>query len=191
IPQPIPPYLLAFAVGDLTPRELSPRCAVWAERPLADAAAYEFAESESMLRAGEELFGPYEWDRYDVLVMPPSFPYGGMENPRLTFVTPSVLAGDRSLVSVIGHELAHAWTGNLVTNASANDFWLNEGFTVYAERRILERLEGSELAELHAAIGRHDLEVALQRFSQRPALTRLRNDLSGIDPDEAFSYVPY
>src|SRR5437868_15312373 len=104
--------------------------------------------------------------------MPPSFPYGGMENPRLTFVTPSVLAGDRSLVNVIAHELAHAWTGNLVTNANANHFWLNEGFTVYAERRILEALEGREAAELHAAIGRHDLEVALVRFAARPQLTR-------------------
>src|SRR5205814_912157 len=191
LPQPTPPYLLAFAVGDLTPRELSPRCAVWAERPLADAAAYEFAEAESMLRAGEELFGPYEWDRYDVLVMPPSFPYGGMENPRLTFVTPSVLAGDRSLVSVIAHELAHAWTGNLVTNASANDFWLNEGFTVYAERRILEALHGRDSAELHAAAGLHDLHTALERFAAHPALTCLRTDLRGIDPDEAFSSVPY
>jgi aminopeptidase N len=191
MPQPIPPYLLAFAVGDLTPRELSPRCAVWAERPVADAAAYEFAEAENMLRAGEELFGPYEWDRYDVLVMPPSFPYGGMENPRLTFVTPSVLAGDRSLASVIAHELSHAWTGNLVTNASANDFWLNEGFTVYAERRILEALHGRDAAELHAASGGHDLKMALERFATRPELTRLRTNLAGIDPDEAYSSIPY
>jgi leukotriene-A4 hydrolase len=191
MPQPIPPYLLAFAVGDLTARPLSPRCAVWAERPLADAAAYEFADVEGMLRAAEQLFGPYEWDRYDVLVMPPSFPYGGMENPRLTFVTPSVLAGDRSLVNVIAHELAHAWTGNLVTNASANDFWLNEGFTVYAERRILEALHGRDAAELHAAAGRHDLDAALERFATRPELTRLRTDLEGIDPDEAYSTVPY
>src|SRR5437763_3666762 len=191
MPRPVPPYLLAFAVGDLTPRELSPRCAVWTERPLADAAAYEFAEAESMLRAGEELFGPYEWDRYDVLVMPPSFPYGGMENPRLTFVTPSLLAGDRSLVNVIAHELAHAWTGNLVTQATANDFWLNEGFTVYAERRILEALEGRDFSELHASIGRHDLEVSLERFAKKPELSRLRTDLAGVDPDEAYSNIPY
>ncbi len=123
--------------------------------------------------------------------MPPSFPYGGMENPRLTFATPSLLAGDRSLVNVIAHELAHAWTGNLVTNASANDFWLNEGFTVYAERRIVEALEGREVSELHAAIGRHDLDLALERFAHRPALTRLRTQLEGIDPDEAYSTVPY
>ena len=191
MPQAIPPYLLAFAVGDLTSRHLSGRSAVWAERAVADAAAEEFGEVEQMLLAAEELFGPYEWDRFDILVMPPSFPYGGMENPRLTFVTPSLLAGDRSLVNVIAHELAHAWTGNLVTNASANDFWLNEGFTVYAERRILEALHGRDSAELHAAAGLHDLHTALERFAAHPELTCLRNDLRGIDPDEAYSSVPY
>src|SRR3954469_15202605 len=191
MPQPIPPYLLAFAVGDLTPRQLSARCAVWAERALADAAAEEFAQVEDMLVCAEELFGPYDWDRYDILVMPPSFPYGGMENPRLTFVTPSVLAGDRSLVNVIAHELAHAWTGNLVTNASANDFWLNEGFTVYAERRILEALHGREASEMHATAGLHDLKTSLERFAARPELTRLRTELRGVDPDEAYSTVPY
>src|SRR5438552_5348463 len=191
MPQPIPPYLLAFAVGDLQQRELSARTAVWAERAVVDAAAYEFAGAEEMIRAAERLFGPYEWERYDILVMPPSFPFGGMENPRLTFVTPSVIAGDKSLVNVIAHELAHAWTGNLISNATLNDFWLNEGFTVYAERRILEALEGVELSELHAAIGRHDLDVALERFRARPQLTRLRTDLSGVDPEEAYSTVPY
>ena len=191
MPQPIPPYLLAFAVGDLTSRQLSHRSALWAERAIADAAAEEFSGVESMVAAAERLFGPYEWERYDILVMPPSFPFGGMENPRLTFVTPSVIAGDKSLVNVIAHELAHAWTGNLISNATLNDFWLNEGFTVYAERRILEALEGVELSELHAAIGRHDLDVALERFRARPQLTRLRTDLSGVDPDEAYSTVPY
>ena len=191
MPQPVPPYLLAFAVGDLARRELSSRCAVWADPQLADAAAQEFAQVEEMLVAAEKLFGTYEWDRYDILVMPPSFPYGGMENPRLTFVTPSVLAGDRSLVNVIAHELAHAWTGNLVTNASANDFWLNEGFTVYAERRILEALHGREASEMHATAGLHDLRTSLERFAARPELTRLRTELRGVDPDEAYSTVPY
>ena len=191
MPQSIPPYLLAFAVGDLARRDLSGRSAVWAERAVADAAAWELAQVEDMLGAAEQLFGPYEWDRYDILVMPPSFPYGGMENPRLTFVTPSLLAGDRSLVNVIAHEIAHAWTGNLVTNASANDFWLNEGFTVYAERRILEALYGREASEMHATAGLHDLRTSLERFAARPELTRLRTDLRGIDPDEAYSTVPY
>jgi leukotriene-A4 hydrolase len=191
MPQTIPPYLLAFAVGDLAQRSLSQRSAVWAAPSVVDAAAHEFAGVEQMMAAAEKLFGPYEWDRYDILVMPPSFPYGGMENPRLTFVTPSILAGDRSLVNVIAHELAHAWTGNLVTNASADDFWLNEGFTVYAERRILEALDGQESAEMHAQAGLHDLRLALERFARHPERTRLRNHLEGIDPDEAYSSVPY
>lgn len=191
MPQPIPPYLLAFAVGELASRDLSPRCRVWAEPGVVDAAAFEFGEVEAMMTAAEALFGPYDWDRFDVLTMPPSFPYGGMENPRLTFVTPSLLAGDRSLASVLAHELAHSWTGNLVTNASAEHFWLNEGFTVYAERRIVEALAGTEAATLHAALGRRDLERAFARFADRPELTRLRTHLDGIDPDDAFSQVPY
>jgi leukotriene-A4 hydrolase len=191
MPQPVPPYLLAFAVGDLSPRPLSQRSAVWAERSVVDAAAWELDGVETMLAVAEELFGPYEWERYDVLVMPPSFPFGGMENPRLTFATPSLLAGDRSLVNVIAHELAHAWTGNLVSNATLEHFWLNEGFTVYAERRILEALEGPQAAELQAAVGLHELEVSLRRFAGRPELTRLRTRMEGVDPDEAYSTVPY
>src|SRR5262245_20046016 len=144
-----------------------------------------------MLAVAEDLFGPYEWERDDVLLMPPSFPFGGMENPRLTFATPSLLAGDRSLVNVIAHELAHAWTGNLVSNATLEHFWLNEGFTVYAERRILEALEGSELSALHAALGRRELSRAIERFRAHPELTQLQTKLAGVDPDEAFSSVPY
>ncbi len=191
MPQPIPPYLLAFAVGELASRELSPRCRVWAEPAQLEAAAYEFAEVESMIAVAESLFGPYDWERFDVLTMPPSFPYGGMENPRLTFLTPTVIAGDRSLVSVLAHELAHSWTGNLVTNANAEHFWLNEGFTVYAERRIVESLEGTEMAALHAALARRELDEALARFASRPELTRLRTQLAGVDPDDAYSLVPY
>jgi leukotriene-A4 hydrolase len=191
MPQPIPPYLFAFAVGDLAARELGPRSRVWAEPGIVDRAAWEFEGVDAMLRTAEQLFGPYEWDRFDILTMPPSFPYGGMENPRLTFLTPSVLAGDRSLVSVVAHELAHSWTGNLVTNANANHFWLNEGFTVFAERRILEALEGPEVCGLQAALGRQRLERAVEGFGERPELTRLCTDLAGIDPDEAFSEVPY
>src|SRR4029078_3290594 len=122
----------------------------------------------------EKLFGAYDWERFDLLVMPPSFPYGGMENPRLTFLTPTLLAGDPSMVNVVGHELAHSWTGNLVTSASAEHFWLNEGFTVWSERRMLEVLEGREMAELHAALGRRALEADVRGFASRPELTRLR-----------------
>jgi aminopeptidase N len=191
MPQPIPPYLFAFAVGELAARDLSPRSRVWAEPALLDRAAHEFADVEAMIVAAEKLFGPYDWERFDVLTMPPSFPYGGMENPRLTFLTPTVIAGDRSLVNVLAHELAHSWTGNLVTNANAEHFWLNEGFTVYAERRILEAVYGADIAALHAALGWRSLERAVARFADHPALTRLRTQLTGIDPDEVFSEIPY
>jgi hypothetical protein len=156
-------------------------------------AAAEFGGVEAMIHAAEDLFGPYDWERFDILTMPPSFPYGGMENPRLTFLTPTVIAGDRSLVAVLAHELAHSWTGNLVTNVNAEHFWLNEGFTVFAERRILESLEGREVSELQAALGRNDLDDAIARFTKAgtPELTKLHTHLEGIDPDEAFSVVPY
>lgn len=191
MPQPIPSYLLAMAVGELECRDLGPRSRVYAEPQLIEAAAYEFAQVDSMLKAAEDLFGPYQWERFDMLVMPPSFPYGGMENPRLTFLTPTLLAGDRSLVNVLAHELAHSWTGNLVTNATMNDFWLNEGFTVWAERRILEKLGGKECVALAAAIGRNGLVQELERFSDTPELTHLKTDLSGRDPDDVYSLVPY
>ena len=191
MPQPIPPYLLALAVGHLESRELSPRSRIWAEPETVDAAAYEFAEVEAMLTRAEVLFGPYVWERYDMLVLPPSFPYGGMENPRMTFLTPTVLAGDRSLVDVVAHELAHAWTGNLVTNATMEHFWLNEGFTTWAERRILAALHGNDVEVLAWAIGQHALDAAVARFGTDSPLTRLRTQLHGVDPDDTFSTIPY
>jgi leukotriene-A4 hydrolase len=191
MPQPIPPYLLALAVGGLESRTLSPRSAVWAEPETVDAAAFEFAQIEPMIARAEELFGPYEWDRYDMLVLPPSFPYGGMENPRMTFLTPTLLAGDRSLVDVVVHELAHSWTGNLVTNADMEHFWLNEGFTVWAERRLLEALHGEQANALAWAIGEKALEESKERFGASSPLTRLRTELDGMDPDDAFSSIPY
>ena len=191
MPQPIPPYLLALAAGRLESRELGPRCRVFAEPETVDAAAYEFAETEAMIARAEDLFGPYDWDRYDMLVLPPSFPYGGMENPRMTFLTPTLLAGDRSLVDVVAHELAHSWTGNLVTNADMEHFWLNEGFTVWAERRLLEALHGEEATVLAWAIGEKALEESMERFGAGSPLTRLRTELGGTDPDDSFSSIPY
>ncbi len=188
---PIPPYLFAFAVGDLVARDVGPRSRVWAEPRVVERASWEFAHVDAMLTAAEGLFGPYDWGRFDILTMPSSFPYGGMENPCLTFITPTLLAGDRSLVNVVAHELAHSWTGNLVSNANQEHFWLNEGFTVYAERRILELLEGPDLAALHAAVGWQELQATVAEFKNSPALTRLRTHLSGIDPDETYSIVPY
>ncbi|MDO8599578.1 MAG: M1 family metallopeptidase [bacterium] len=189
---PIPAYLVAFAVGDLVSRDLSPRSRVWAEPALADKAAWEFAETEKMIVTAEELFGPYPWGRFDILVLPPSFPYGGMENPTLVFMTPALLAGDRSMVRVVAHELAHAWTGNLVTNETWGDFWLNEGWTTYAEMRICEALYGRDAQELMAALLGRELERDLQDFTDRPWFTHLATNLpSTIDPDDVFSRVPY
>jgi leukotriene-A4 hydrolase len=191
MPQAIPPYLFAFAVGELQARDLSGRTRVWAEPAQVEAAAAEFAKVEQLMVAAEGLFGPYDWERFDLLVMPPSFPYGGMENPRLTFLTPTLIAGDGSLVDVVAHELAHSWTGNLVTNANAEHFWLNEGFTVYAERRIMEAVRGAEVMALSAALGRRALDEAVRQLADRPGLSRLRTHLAGVDPDEVSSVVPY
>jgi len=191
MPQAIPTYLLALAVGNLDRRDLGPRSCVYAEPESVERAAWEFAEVDGMITAAETLFGPYEWDRFDLLQMPPAFPYGGMENPRLTFLTPTLLAGDRSQVNVVAHELAHSWTGNLVTNATMNDFWLNEGFTVYAERRILEAVYGKEYADLQGVVRRNALQVNLDQFGKGSPHTKLRTDLAGIDPDEVYSLVPY
>jgi leukotriene A-4 hydrolase/aminopeptidase len=191
MPQPIPSYLLALAVGELEGRDLSARSRVWAEPATVEKAAWEFADTETLIQKAEALFGPYEWDRFDMLVLPPSFPYGGMENPRMTFLTPTLLAGDRSLVDVVAHELAHSWTGNLVTNSTAEHFWLNEGWTVFAERRILRALRGEEAAALAWAVGQKELEDSLERFRDRPELTVLRTHLAGVDPDDAFSSIPY
>jgi leukotriene A-4 hydrolase/aminopeptidase len=191
MPQAIPPYLFALAVGNLVSQDLGPRSRVYTEPEMLEKSAWEFAGVDKMLLAAEEIFGPYLWDRFDFLVMPPSFPYGGMENPRLTFLTPTLLAGDRSLVNVLAHELAHSWTGNLVTNATIDDFWLNEGFTVWAERRILENLEGAEAKSLSAAIGRNGLDEAVRTFGADSPFTRLKTDGKGKDPDEFYSLVPY
>lgn len=189
MPQPIPSYLLALAVGDLAFRPLGRNSGVWAETPMIDAAAYELAGTQKMIDAAEALYGPYRWGQYDVLVLPPSFPFGGMENPRLTFATPTILAGDRSLVNLVAHELAHSWSGNLVTNATWNDFWLNEGFTVYFERRIMEAIAGRDYTEMLALLGYQDLEQTVAELQPRD--THLFLDLTGRDPDEAATKLPY
>lgn len=191
--QPIPSYLLALSVGDIAFKEVSDRAGVYAEPSVVDAAAWEFADLEKMIVGAETLYGKYAWDRYDVIVLPPSFPFGGMENPRLTFVTPTLLAGDRSLTSVIAHELAHSWSGNLVTNATWDDFWLNEGFTVYFEHRIIEALYGHDDAEMHALLALQDLKATISEFSADNNLndTRLRLDLKGRNPDDAVTDIAY
>ncbi|HVS01889.1 MAG TPA: M1 family metallopeptidase [Thermoanaerobaculia bacterium] len=191
MPQAIPSYLMALAVGDLEFRATGDRSGVYAEPPVVEAAAWEFAQVPEMMATVEELYGPYRWGRYDLLVLPPSFPFGGMENPRLTFVTPTILAGDRSLVSLVAHELAHSWSGNLVTNATWNDFWLNEGFTTYLENRIMEALFGRPYAEMLAQLGRQDLEEEIAQLGADSPDTRLHLDLGGRDPDEGMTAVAY
>lgn len=191
MPQSIPPYLIALAVGELDSRDISPRVRIYAEPSVVDKAAWEFADTETMIQTVEEMYGPYVWGRYDLLVLPPSFPFGGMENPRLSFLTPTVLAGDRTLVSLIAHELAHSWSGNLVTNATWRDFWINEGFTVYVERRVVEALFGREIAEMEATLGLRDLREDIAEFGPEHEFTKLAPDLAGYDPDDAFSNVPY
>lgn len=189
---PIPSYLIAIVAGDIVSREIGPRSKVWSEEEYVDKAAYEFAETEPMMKHAEKLMGPYVWGRYDLLVLPPSFPYGGMENPCLTFVTPTLLAGDRSLADVISHELAHSWTGNLVTNKTGSDFWLNEGHTMFVERKIIATLRGGEPFRHFSAIQGWDaLKYGIDVLGHEHPYTKLVPNMVGIDPDDAFSTVPY
>jgi leukotriene-A4 hydrolase len=189
MPQAIPAYLIALAVGDLAFKETGPRTGVYAEKSVVKAAAKEFADTESMIQAGEKLFGPYRWTRYDILVMPPSFPVGGQENPRLSFITPTVIAGDKSLVSVIAHELGHSWSGNLVTNATWRDLWLNEGFTDYLQSRIMTAVYGEQLTSMEEVLGLKSLREDLARL--KPQDQVLAIDLRDRDPELVFSDVPY
>ncbi len=188
----IPSYLIALAVGDLAFGSIGPRTGIWAEPAMLERAVAEFADMEAMLTTAERLYGPYRWERYDLLVLPPSFPFGGMENPMLTFATPTILAGDRSLVSLVAHELAHSWSGNLVTNATWSDFWLNEGFTTYVERRIMEQVFSVDRARMEWVLGRQDLEAEIaDTLKDKPGDQILVVDLTGRDPDDAFSNIPY
>ena len=167
MPQAVPSYLIALAVGDLEFQETGPRTGVYAEKSMIKAAAKEFADTEAMIQANEKMFGPYRWSRYDILVMPPSFPEGGMGNPRLSFITPTVIAGDKSLVSEIAHELAHSWAGNLVGNATWRDFWLNAGFTDYVESRIMTAVYGEPRASMEAVLGLKSLHADLHETQTR------------------------
>ena len=191
--QPIPCYLIAMAVGDISYRKIGENTGVYSEPALIDEVAYEFADLQKMIEAAEELYGDYLWEKYDVIVLPYSFPFGGMENPRLTFATPTLVTGDRSLVSVIAHELAHSWSGNLVTNATWNDFWLNEGFTVYFENRIMEKLYGKEVANMLAMIEWQELEQTTNEMlnSGHAHDTHLKLDLDERDPDDGMTDIAY
>ncbi len=192
MPHPVAPYLIAIAIGDLSFQSLGKRTGVYTEPSVLPAAAAELADMEKMVEAAESLYGPYRWGRYDLLLMPPSFPYGGMENPRLTFATPTIIAGDKSLVSLVAHELAHSWSGNLVTNATWSDFWLNEGFTNYFELRIMERVYGAAAAEMLADLSWDTLQSEIKLVGgMKSADTRLHLDLAGRDPEEGQTEIPY
>jgi len=191
MPQKIPSYLMALGVGDLEFRSLGPRTGVYVEPSLIDKAEYEFADTEFMMTTAEKLYGPYLWDRYDLLVLPSSFPWGGMENPRLTFVYPLVLVGDRSLVSLVAHELAHSWSGNLVTNANWDDVWLNEGFTTYLTGRIMEELYGESYENMLKVKGELNLREEIDRMGPDSSDTRLKLNMEGRNPNDAFSTIPY
>ncbi len=191
--QPIPSYLIALAVGDIAYHPLSANTGVYAEKELLDACVYEFEELPKMMSAASSLYGSYQWKQYDLLVLPYSFPFGGMENPRLTFVNPTILAGDRSLVSVIAHELAHSWSGNLVTNSTWDDFWLNEGFTVYFEQRIMEALYGKEVADILAQIEFQELQAELKEIlkGKHPEDSQLHLNLKNRNPDDGMTSIAY
>ena len=191
--QPIPCYLIAMAVGDIAYQKIGENTGIYSEPALLEEVAYEFTDLQKMVDAAEELYGDYLWETYDVIVLPYSFPFGGMENPRLTFATPTLITGDRSLVSVIAHELAHSWSGNLVTNATWNDFWLNEGFTVYFENRIMEELYGKEVADMLAVIEWQELQATTSEMINNGQAhdTHLKLDLDDRNPDDGMTDIAY
>lgn len=189
MPQKVPAYLIALAVGDLHFKAMSAQTGVYAEKAWLDKAANEFADTQKMMDVASQLYGEYHWGRYDLLILPSSFPFGGMENPRLSFITPTVITGDRSLVSLIAHELAHSWSGNLITNSNWNELWINEGFTNFVENRLMREVYGEERANMEANLSYHELVRDMAGLA--PADTALRVNLNERDPDDAFSQVPY
>jgi len=192
MPQPIPSYLMALTVGIVEFKEIGPRTGVYAEPNMLEKSHFEFSDMEAMLISAEDIYGSYAWGRYDVIVLPPSFPFGGMENPRLTFATPTIIAGDKSLTSLIAHELAHSWSGNLVTNATWNDFWLNEGFTVYFEQRIMEAVYGRDYSEMLALLSYQGLLEEMEELNAKnPDDTKLKLNLESRDPDDGMSAIAY
>lgn len=190
-PIAIPSYLVAIVVGSIVSKSVSSRCTVWAENGLISKAAEEFSDVEKQLATAEELCGPYIWGEYGILVLPPMFPYGGMENPCLTFVTPTIISGDKSLTYVVAHEIAHSWSGNSVSCATFEHFWLNEGLTVFLERRIIGKMKGSEMEDFHAIMGLRDLSSLVEKTAEGDKSTCLVADLKETHPDYAFSIVPY
>ena len=189
--QPLPSYLIALAIGDFEYRKLGPRSGVYAESYIINRAAKEFEDTEKFIDAAESLYGKYKWDDYNMLVMPPSYPLGGMENPRINFITPTIIAGDKSLLALVAHELAHSWSGNLVTNKNWNDLWINEGFTSYFEHRIMEEIYGREYQQMLAQLDQRSLRHVMDKLKRQEELTKLHLDLSGINPEGNAGHVAY
>lgn len=189
MPQPIPSYLMAIAVGNIYFAPIGEQTGIYAEPELLDASTFEFASTQQMLETAESLYGPYQWGRYDLLMLPPSFPFGGMENPRLSFITPSVLAGDQSLVSLIAHELAHSWSGNLVSNRTWRDVWLNEGITSYLDSRLMEVLFGKDRADEERVLSYRELLQGLEEVT--PAMQALAPVENIDDPEQSQGTLPY
>jgi len=189
MPEPIPTHLMAIACGDLAFKAIGKRTGVYTEPSMLDACISEFEDTEKMVEIAESLLGPYRWGRYDMIVLPPSFPFGGMENPRLAFMTPTLIAGDKSLVSTVAHELAHSWTGNLVSNATWRDLWLNEGFTTYFTNRIVEAVYGREMAELEVVL---EYGRLLEEFKTMPVEKQtVTANVQEEDPNNAFDRFTY
>jgi len=191
MPLPVPSYLMALSIGDLAYKAYDNRCGIYAEPVMLGKAFHEFSDLPAMIASAEQLYGKYPWIQYDVLVLPPSFPFGGMENPCVTFATPTIITGDRSLVSLIAHELAHSWSGNLVTNATWNDFWLNEGFTVYFESRIMEKIYGKDYADMLNLLSQNELKHTVADMGANNPDTKLFLDLKGRDPDDGMGDIAY
>jgi len=187
----MPSYLIAMAVGDLEYRSLGRRVGVITEPSRLDAAAAELASLESLLDSAEAWLTPYIWGNYSILVLPPSFPFGGMENPLLTFASPTILTGDGSQVYVATHEIAHSWTGNDVTCQNWEHFWLNEGFTVFEERKVSGILHGKDFARVEAFLGNSSMYEAMAAYGMDNVFSSLHPTLKGASPDDSFSTVPY
>ena len=188
----IPTYLIAFAAGKISYEKISERCGVYAEEEIIEKAKNEFKNAELYLSKAEEYLNrKYDWGTYNLLVLPFSFPYGGMENPNLTFVTPSLLAGDGSLSYVIGHEISHSWTGNLVTNKNWENFWVNEGFTTFMERKLDGMIYGEEMESLESIVGLNDLIRDIEMFGENNNYTQLMPNYENVDPDDGFCSIPY
>jgi len=188
---PIPSYLIALAAGALEERVLSDRTKIYGEKELVDLAVYEFEDTEKFIQIAEAYTIPYVWGEYNLLILPSSFPFGGMENPTLTFVTPSLIAGDKSLADVVAHEISHSWSGNLVTMDNWSGFWLNEGFTNFLQRKIMEKHIDVDIAKLDAMFGYNSLISDIIDFGQTKSFSSLKPYLVGRHADDYFSDVPY